>query len=420
MGLTPDQVKIIKATVPVVKEHGNTITTVFYKNLLTENPTLNNIFNTANQVNGHQPAALATALYAYASNIDDLGVLSPFVERVCHKHASLYITRDQYDIVGTYLLAAMKQILGDALTPEIHDAWAAAYVQLANLMADREEQMYQEHDDWNNWRKFKISKKVPESSEITSFYLEPMDGKKLPSFRPGQYISVQTDVPALKYLQSRQYSLSDKPNADYYRISVKKERGLNPAEPSHAAHPGYISNILHDVKKEGDIIEVSHPQGEFFLSYSQEKTTSPIVLLSAGVGLTPLISMLNYLTSLEARALLQDRKIHFVHGTRSTSDQAFRKHLQSLQAQYPNNIAFTFFNKSPAQEDEEGKDYHHRSRVDLEKLDLKKDLYVDDRGTEYYICGPTSCMTDMRNKLESYGVDPDRIRLELFGTGGVQ
>lgn len=134
MSLTPDQVQIIKATVPVLKEHGNAITTHFYATLLKENPDLNNVFNQTNQVNGHQPAALAGSLYAYASHIDDLGVLSPAVEKICQKHASLYIKPEHYDIVGTYLLRAMGDVLGDALTPEILEAWGQAYWQLAHLV----------------------------------------------------------------------------------------------------------------------------------------------------------------------------------------------------------------------------------------------------------------------------------------------
>jgi nitric oxide dioxygenase len=136
MSLTPDQVKLIKATVPVLKEHGNTITAHFYDLLLKENPSLNGIFNQTNQKTGHQAGALAGSLYAYASHIDDLGVLSPAVERICHKHASMYVQPEHYDVVGTYLLRAMGDVLGEALTPEILEAWGQAYWQLANIVSN--------------------------------------------------------------------------------------------------------------------------------------------------------------------------------------------------------------------------------------------------------------------------------------------
>lgn len=122
-GLTPSQLQLIKATVPVLVEHGQTITTVFYKNMLAAHPELNNIFNVPNQRNGHQTRALAGALFAYAANIDNLGALGPAVELICNKHASLYIQPEQYQIIGKHLIEAMGEVLGDALTPEIKEAW---------------------------------------------------------------------------------------------------------------------------------------------------------------------------------------------------------------------------------------------------------------------------------------------------------
>ncbi|KAL1982779.1 hypothetical protein VTN96DRAFT_895 [Rasamsonia emersonii] len=416
MGLTPDQVKIIKATVPVLKDHGNAITTVFYQNMLAENPELNSIFNTSNQVTGHQQRALANALYAYATHIDDLGALAPAVELICHKHASLYIQPEHYKIVGTYLLAAMKQVLGDALTPEIHDAWAAAYWQLADILIGKEKSLYEESDGWTDWREFKIAKKVPESDEITSFYLKPVDGKPLPSFRPGQYVSVLVDVPALGYPQPRQYSLSDKPNPDYFRISVKKEPG---AVNGVKSPPGYVSNVLHDLKQEGDIVKVSHPFGDFFLTDAKNgeivDSTRPIVLISAGVGLTPLTSILNTVTS---RSSASKRKIHFIHGVRRARVRAFKDHVLSLAKQYP-NLQVTFFNSSPSDDEKQGEDFHHAGRIDLQKLDRDEHLFLDDPTTEYYICGPEGFMQDMARSLKELNVDSARIHMELFGTGGV-
>ncbi|KAE8154819.1 globin-like protein [Aspergillus avenaceus] len=412
MSLSPEQIQIIKATVPVLQQHGNTITTVFYKNMLTAHPELNSIFNTANQVNGHQPRALAGALFAYASNIDNLGALGPAVELMCHKHASLYIQPDQYKIVGKFLLEAMGEVLGDALTPDILDAWATAYWQLANLMIGREADLYKQSEGWTDFRDFRIAKKVPESSEITSFYLEPVDGKPLPQFRPGQYISVQVFVPELKYPQARQYSLSDKPRSDYYRISVKREAGLNTEDPNAISKPGYVSNILHANINEGDVIKVSHPYGDFYLS--EAESPNPIVLIAAGVGLTPLTSILNTILSSNAA----DRKIHFIHGARSTAVRAFKNDVIALKAKYP-NLHATYFTSHPTAEEKEGVDYDYAGRVDLSKLDASKDLFLDNKQTEYYICGPERFMTSMRKALHGASVNEDRIKLELFGTGGV-
>jgi nitric oxide dioxygenase len=407
MSLTREQIQIIKATAPILLEHGKTITVLFYDNMLHEHEELKNVFNIANQKNEHQPIALATALYAYATHIDDLGALAPAVELICQKHASLYIRPEQYDIVGKYLLEAMKQVLGDALTDDIHDAWAAAYWQLAKILIGREDQLMQSADGWTDWRDMRIDRKVKESDVITSFYLVPVDGKPLPAFLPGQYISVMTHVPLLGHDQARQYSLSEAPNKDYYRISVKRESGLNMADKKSTAHPGYISNILHEEKRVGDVLSVSHPFGEFVLE--KAAGDAPIVLLSAGVGLTCLMSMLN--ASVES-----DRKISWVYGARTTSARAFTEHIKSLDAKH-DNLNTVLFVSNPGHEDVAGVDFHQIGRVAFEKLDGKRDLFLHDRRSRYYVCGPTSFITDVQRGLKELGVSEDRMHAELFGTG---
>ncbi|KAK9236151.1 hypothetical protein V1525DRAFT_233273 [Lipomyces kononenkoae] len=412
MGLTKEQTEIIKATVPVVQEHGFQITKTFYGNMLRERPELNAVFNTTHQVTGHQARALAGSLYAYAANIENLEVLAPDVKLIAHKHASLFIRPEQYNIVGEYLLAAMKQVLGDACTPEILDAWGAAYWQLAHILIDEEDKLYRQSEDWKDWRQLRIAKKVPESEEITSFYLEPVDESPLPGFRPGQYISVRVLVPGLKYPQARQYSLSDSARPEYYRISVKKELGLDTAAPGAATHPGYVSNLLHSLE-EGNALEVSHPFGDFFLL--DDDNASPVVLLSAGVGLTPLISILNTLVSQKTSA---DQKIHFIHGARRASNRAFKDHVRSVAKAHP-NLKVTFFASSPSSNEEQGVDYDHAGRVELQKLE-KKDLFLDNKRTTYYVCGPEEFMVVMLRSLVDRGVDPSQIKMELFGTGGVR
>lgn len=426
IGLTSRQIEIIKSTAPILEEHGTTITTVFYNNMLTAHPELNNVFNTTNQLNGHQPRALAGSLLAYVSHIDDLSALSSAVELICNKHASLYIRPEDYKIVGKFLLEAMKEVLRDALTEEVQSAWEAAYWVLAHILVNRENELYTQCEEgWTDWRDFRVCKKIPESDEITSFYLRPVDGKPLPAFRPGQYISVRVDVPELKHAQPRQYSLSDKPRSDYYRISVKKESELRPenSETDNVCrvhvHPGYVSSILHDSTEEGDIVQVSHPFGEFFLS--GEEATHPIVLLSAGVGVTPLMSILNTIISTKSA---RQRKIHFIHGSRTDESRAFRNHVQSL-AQRDKHPGFqtTFFTTKPSssfENDKQGVNCHYRSgRINVDKLDSVKDLYLDDSSTEFYICGPEKFMRDTEDGLRSRGISAEQIKMELFGTGGL-
>jgi len=413
MSLTTNQIQIIKSTIPVLQQHGNEITTHFYSTLLREKPELNNIFNQANQANNHQAAALAGSLYAYASHIDDLGALSPAVERICHKHASLYIRPEHYDVVGEYLLRAMGDVLGAALTQEVLEAWGAAYWQLAGIMVKREGQMLRDAEGWTDYREFKIDKKVKESEEITSFYLKPVDGEELPGYLPGRYVSVMTTVPQLRYLQSRQYSLSDAPGKDCYRISVKREAGLSTKQEGAEAHPGYISNILHDEKKEGDVLSVSHPAGEFFLDPEKE-TTQPVVLISAGIGLTPMMAILN--TLIQRRS---QQRISWIHATRSTSAQAFGPYIRDVTKIHDNIKASIFITIPDAARDVEGVDYQYSGRMELDKLDRSEDLFLDNKSTQYYVCGPEGFMAAMEQSLRGMGVDDESIKMEVFGTGQI-
>lgn len=413
MPLTKEQSQIITATVPVLARYGTQICTVFYANMLREVPELNNIFNTSNQRNGHQQQALAATLYAYAANIDNLEVLKPAVERICQKHVSLYVRPEHYDIVGKYLLEAMNEVLGEALTPEILDAWTAAYGQIANLMIAREDELLKQAQGWTDWRDFKIARKQKESEVVTSFYLSPVDGKPLPEFLPGQFISVNVNVPELQYTQARQYSLSDRYSPEYYRISVKRDTGLNAKQADAVAHPGYVSNILHDEKQVGDVVQVSHPAGDFFLDVRKEgEEKSPVVLLSAGVGLTPLTSILNTL------ATRDEREISWVHVSKNHKTQAFDDHVKSIAGLHP-AIRKRVFHSNPVNGEEQGVHYDHKGRLDFAKLQPETDLKLNRSNATYYICGPELFMVELEQALRAKGVDQSRINMELFGTGGV-
>ncbi|GFF31300.1 flavohemoprotein [Aspergillus udagawae] len=309
--LTRKQIELIRATVPILQEHGASITTTFYRNMLTEHPELNNVFNTANQVNGHQARV----------SLHLAGQLQDRWELPAGSHGGAY--------------------------------WA-----LANIMIARKGTLYKESQGWTNWCQFRVARKVRESDEITSFYLRPVDGKPLPSYKPGQYISVRVDVLRLKYPQARQSSLSDAPRSDYYRIGVK-ECGLNPWAPGAKRHPGYVSNVLHDVTKEGDVVEGSHPCGDFLLSSTE--AAHPILLRSAGVGVTPLISILNTITNSPSN----QRRVHFIHGSRSSQARAFKYHVQALEEKLP-TMQVTLFTSTPSDQDQPGVDYHRRGRVDLQ------------------------------------------------------
>jgi len=411
--ITPEQAAVIKSTAPVLAQYGEVITRKFYHDMLENNPELKNVFNNTHQATGHQARALAGAVYAYAANIDELGNLSEAVELICHKHASLYIQPQQYEIVGENLLKTIKAVLGDAATDEIMDAWGAAYWQLADIMIGREAELYEKAEGWTDWKDFKIVKKEKEAADITSFYLEPVEKMKMPLFKPGQYISVNIFLDELDggVWQARQYSLSDAPGKDYYRISVKKEAGIEIGEPKSMTHPGYLSTILHEKKEVGDVVRVSHPFGDFFLE-PKEGDESPVVLISAGVGLTCLMSILNSLTEKPST-----RPISWIHGARNASARAFRAHTDELVAANK-NFRSVLFSSAPGANEVEGQHFHVRSRLDLDKVSAEI-LFTENKTTQYFVCGPTQFMLDVEKKLKSYGVPSERVKMELFGTGGV-
>lgn len=421
MALSQTQINIVKSTAPILKEHGKTITTTFYRDMLAANPHLKNYFSLRNQQTGAQQAALANSVLAYATYIDDLPKLHHAVERIAHKHASLFIKAEHYPIVGQYLIGAIGKVLGAALTDDIKEAWIAAYNQLADVFINREKQLYEEAGDWQTWRKFKITKKERENDGVYNFYLEPEDGKTLPKFLPGQYVSLQIPIPELDGLyQSRQFSLSESPDAsaNHYRVSVKLEETVeNPSKEDLAAGkvPGLMSNKLHFKYNVGDVVELSHPYGEFFVDTAVPvEVTRPLVLLSAGVGAAPLLSILDAVVA----STTSQRPITWIHAARNSGTSCYGPHVRDLAAKH-SNIRAKVFLSEVRDGDVEGKTYDFNGRLSLDKLAEEDLLHLDQTGSEYYICGPEDWMVEVRAWLEGKGVGRERQHLELFKTGDV-
>ncbi|MVW72741.1 NO-inducible flavohemoprotein [Bordetella sp. 15P40C-2] len=401
--LSPEIRALVKSTAPVLHTHGKALTTHFYARMFRHNPELKQIFNQGHQQGGQQQQALATAVAAYAEHIDDPSVLAPVVTRIVHKHVSLGIRAEHYAIVGKHLLASIREVLGEAATDELIDAWAAAYGQLANLLIAEESRLYAEsatkEGGWTGWRAFRIDRKVPESTEITSFYLVPADGGTVPDYRPGQYISLRVYVPELGLMQPRQYSLSDAPGQGHLRISVKREDGVN------GAPAGSVSNVLHQRMNAGDVVDLAPPQGDFILD---DQRDAPVVLLSGGVGLTPMVSMLNYLVARD-----DGRQIRFVHACRDSSVHAMKQHVNAVAQSRPNVRKFVYYEAIGAQ-DQPGIDYDYAGRIDLHAI--REAAVLPD--ADYYLCGPLPFMREQRRALVELGVPLHRIHAEAFGTGG--
>ncbi|BCB02444.1 NO-inducible flavohemoprotein [Bacillus sp. KH172YL63] len=380
--LSPKTIEIVKSTAPILKDRGREVTTAFYKNLFAQHPELLNLFNHANQAKGRQQAALANSIYAAAQHIDQLEMILPAVKQIAHKHRSLGVKPEHYPVVGEHLLQAIKEVLKDAATDDILHAWKEAYDVIAGVFIDVEEEMYNAAG-YKDFKKFVVAKKQKESDVITSFFLKPKDGV-LPDFLPGQYLSARVTIPGEAYTLIRQYSLSNAPGKDFFRISVKKEAECDPK--------GKVSNFLHEKIEAGSEIEVSAPAGDFYL----EEGDSPAALISGGVGITPMMSMLEYIAGRSP-----GRVTSFIHACKHEGVHAFKERVGELMNGLENGQSCAVY------EEAEG---DFTGFITTEILSR----YVDEK-TICYVCGPPPFMRNVISSLKEIGVSS--IRYEFFGPG---
>lgn len=386
--LTKQQIELVKATVPVLREHGVALTSHFYKRMLSHNPELMQVFNMGHQRAGFQQQALAGAVLAYAENIENLPALLGAVAHIANKHVSVGIRAEHYPIVGKHLIASIKEVLGDAATPELIDAWTAAYMQLADVLIGAEKAIYDKNavaeGGWTGWRFFKVAEKSKQTDNVTSFKLVPVDNGKMPEVKAGQYISVRVFVKGQDLIQPRQYTVV-KADATSLTIAVKKVEAV---EKSPA---GMVSNTLHNDINEGDVVEVSFPVGEFNLP----EGNGELCLLSAGIGITPLFAMLK-------EAVQKDpiRKISFVLVCKNKEAIPFREELALVVKE--GNASFEVFETSE----------HGRPSEDFFKS-------LVSQGADYCICGPVSFMKLAASELVKNGVAENKIHAEKFGTGAI-
>jgi nitric oxide dioxygenase len=396
--LNRSTIDIIKATVPVLEKYGETITTRFYQLMFANHPELLNIFNHANQKQGRQQMALAGTVYAAAKYIDNLEAILPVVKQIAHKHRSLGIKPEHYPIVGDHLLLAIKDVLGDAATDEIIQAWGLAYNLIADAFISIESEMYEgaakQKGGWDGFRHFIVDRKVNESDVITSFYLVPEDNQAIAQFLPGQYISIKMEIEGEEYTHIRQYSLSDATGKEYYRISVKRDSGTENPD-------GMVSNYLHDGVKEGDILKVSAPAGDFVLDTDNN---TPVVLLSGGVGITPMMSMLKTIVEIQP-----ERKVFFIHATANGKIHALREEVDKLSEH--ENVKSFFFYDSPTDEDRKNANFDVEGYVTREWIERN----VPYNDADFYFCGPVPFMKVMNQSLQELGVNHNRINYEFFG-----
>jgi len=399
--LSAKTIEVIKAITPAVAANAVVITRNFYQRLFRENPEVQAYFNQAHQHSGGQQNALAGAICAYFSHIDRPADLGPAIELIAQKHCSLGIQPEHYPIVGKHLLAAIKDVMGDAATDDVLAEVSNAYQFLAQVCIDREAEIYNfqksQPGGWNGYRPFVVDQKVSESEEVVSLYLRPKDGDPIPEFLAGQYITVNIDHPTTP-TSPRNYSLSDRPGTGYFRISVKREANLSGSGPD-----GLISTYLHDQVEPGDTVRIGPPCGEFFVDRSKVGNR-PIVLLAGGIGITPLLSIAKSLVREEAK-----NPIYMIQAARNSDAHAFRQEIRELGRHDHVKTQVVFDQPSPG--DLKVGNCDASGRID-EKM-LREFAPVDE--AEWYFCGPKPFMQSMFRILADMGVSPGRMHYEFFG-----
>ncbi|MEU4692663.1 FAD-binding oxidoreductase [Actinoplanes sp. NPDC023714] len=378
--LSTSSTPIIEATLPVVGDHLEAISGVFYETMIGENPELLNLFSRSAQATGEQRSALSGAVAAYAAHLVGQGppaaAFDHIVERIAQRHCALGIRPEQYTMVGRYLLGAVRTVLGDAVTPPIAAAWDEVYWLFAARLIGREARLYAEAgvDGSDPWREYVVASRIAEADDTCSFVLTPADGGPAPHFLPGQYITINADL-SPDGRQLRQYSLSQAATGGTLRITVRRVPG------------GAVSGHLHDRVRTGDTLLVSQPFGDLTL----QPGDSPLLLVSAGVGITPMAAILEHVARTQPA-----REVVAAHAERRPERHALRADMIA------NGNRLRSFQALHWYEETDG-------FLDPDALPVHPDA-------EVYLCGPVPFMQTVRAGLHLRGIPDERIRYEVFGS----
>ncbi|MFF3905121.1 globin domain-containing protein [Streptomyces sp. NPDC001848] len=384
--LSEQSVATVRATLPAVGAALGEITERFYDGLFAAHPELlRDLFNRGNQAAGTQRQALAGSIAAFATQLLEHPDERPDVMlgRIAHKHASLGVTPEQYEVVHQHLFAAIAEVLGDAVTPEVAAAWDEVYWLMANALIAIEKRLYAASGQ-SGWRAWRVVGRVEETADVATFQLRPADDGPAPDFLPGQYVSVRVELPD-GARQIRQYSLSAAPGSEVRQISVKRVHGDDTPD-------GEVSGHLHARVREGDTLELSAPYGDLVL----DATDAPLLLASAGIGVTPMIAMLEQLDRTGHSA-----PVTVVHADRSPATHALRADHEGFAAKLPDAAVHLWY-------EQDAPEGAHPGLVDLSAVPVAS-------GTRAYLCGPLPFMRAVRTQLIEKGVAPADIHYEVFG-----
>jgi nitric oxide dioxygenase len=320
------------------------------------------------------------------------------VERIAHKHTSMNIQPEHYNIVGHHLIETLRELAPEQFTADIEAAWVAAYQVLAGIFIDKEAGLYNQRDSalggWKGGRAFKLIEKHVESELVKSFIFEPCDGGAVINYQAGQYIGIEVDPGRDKeaYREIRQYSLSNKANGKNYRISVKRE---------DQGKPGIVSNYLHDTLGLGDEVILYPPAGDFYL----QDNAKAKVLISAGVGLTPMQAMLETLIARQET----EQEIHFLHACENAAQHSFKKRHAEV-AQQGKVTNYTWYKADDTEAASNSAELFN-GYMDISQVEHQLPL----ANADFYLCGPVSFMQFAKQQLVNLGVNNNSIHYEVFG-----
>ncbi|WP_298254241.1 globin domain-containing protein [uncultured Arthrobacter sp.] len=385
---------VVQATLPVVGEHITEIAQRFYAHMFDERPELmDGLFNRGNQADGRQQQALAGSVAAFAGFLVNQPDEMPdhLLARISHKHVSLGLRADQYQIVHDHLMWAIGDVLGDAVTDDVAAAWDEVYWLMANVLINQERAMYgalslEPDAIWRTWR---VSERIQETDDVVTFVVERTDDRDVKPSLPGQYVTLKVLMPDGVH-QPRQYSLTRADDGHHRSFAVKRVHGLPTPD-------GEVSNLLHDTISVGDELTLSVPAGDVVVSY----TDRPVVFASAGIGITPMAGMLSHLVKSGSQ-----RKAMLLHADNSASSFALREQVQTDLARLPDASMHTWFvEPSEPTQTVENELVGFMDITDVELPD----------GAEYYLCGPLVFMQSVRSSLIARGVPAKDIQYEVFG-----
>jgi ferredoxin-NADP reductase len=265
-----------------------------------------------------------------------------------------------------------------------------------------------EPNTWQGLRQFRVAKLIDEATDIVSVYLEPVDGKPLPTYQPGQFLTFHLKIasahPRSEKAVVRCYSLSDAPNSNYYRCTIKL---CQPPANSTELPAGKASSYLHRELHVGDTLSVRAASGDFYLDTSQEQS---VVLLAGGIGITPLLSMIKTILQQQPR-----RKVALFYGVHDSRSHAFKQELAEIAAEHPNIRVINCYS-CPLAEDKLGRDYQVNGRVSPELLAE----VLPGPNFDFYLCGPPAFMETLFHGLQEWGASEERIHFEAFGPASVK